>query len=35
MGGEGGGVWGSVPENARKSCKMKSIVPDLSEKIMA
>ena len=28
----GGG--GSVPENGRKSRKMKSIVPDLSEKIM-
>ena len=26
---------GSVPENGRKSRKMKSIVPDLSEKIMA
>ena len=25
----------SVPENGRKSRKMKSIVPDLSEKIMA
>ena len=25
----------SVPENARKSTKIKSIVPDLSEKIMA
>ena len=26
---------GSVPENGHKSQKMKSIVPDLSEKIMA
>ena len=26
---------GSVPENGRKSRKMKPIVPDLSEKIMA
>ena len=30
-----GGGGGSVPENGRKSGKMKSIVPDLSEKIMA
>ena len=29
----GGG--GPVPKNGRKSRKMKSIVPDLSEKIMA
>ena len=29
------GVRESVPENGRKSRKMKSIVPDLSEKIMA
>ena len=28
-------IGGSVPENGRKSRKMKSIVPDLSEKIMA
>ena len=28
-------VGGSVPENGRKSWKMKSIVLDLSEKIMA
>ena len=34
-GGGGGGGKGSVPENGRKSRKMKSIVPDLSEKIMA
>ena len=26
---------GSVPENGHKSRKMKSIVPDLSEKVMA
>ena len=31
----GGGGWCLSPENARKSRKMKSIVPDLSEKIMA
>ena len=33
----GGGIegGGSVPENGRKSRKMKSIVLDLSEKIMA
>ena len=30
-----GGEGVSVPENAHKSRKMKSIVPDLSEKIMA
>ena len=29
------GEGGFVPENGRKSRKMKSIVPDLSEKIMA
>ena len=34
-GGWGAGVCLSVPENARESRKMKSIVPDLSEKIMA
>ena len=31
----GGGEMGLVPENARKSRKIKSTVPDLSEKIMA
>ena len=30
-----GGGGGLVPENAHKSRKIKSIVPDLSEKIMA
>ena len=35
MGGGGGGGGGLVPENACKSQKIKSIVPDLSEKIMA
>ena len=29
------GSGGSIPENGRKSPKMKSIVPDLSDKIMA